>query len=510
MKIKGLLTGLLIVNSIFANAQTSKSSKPNIILVYIDDLGYGDVGCYGAKDVKTPNVDFLAKNGLKFTDAHCTAATCTPSRFSLLTGSYAFRNNAAILAGDAPLLINPDQTIMPAMLQKAGYTTGIVGKWHLGLGNGSINWNKEIKLGPLELGFNYSFLVPATLDRVPTVFVEGHHVVNLDPSDPIKVDYNKKIGNYPTGLEEPQLLKFKADSQHSQTIINGISRIGYMAGGKSALWKDEDMAKVLLSKVNTFLDQNKHKPFFLYFSFTDIHVPRAPNIRFKNKTKLGSRGDDIVQMDWSVGELLKTVKKLGLSKNTIIIFSSDNGPVLNDGYDDKAEELLGNHKPGGPFKGGKYSVFEAGTRVPTIVYWPGKVKSGTSNALVNQVDLYASLAALTGQKLKSEDAPDSFNFLQTWLGKSLKGREVMLEEAFTLALREKDWKYIEPVSKPVPDWMKNKHIASGLSHKPQLYNLKTDLHEQHDLAKANPAQVKKMKIMMDRIKKGGSRLGFKQ
>lgn len=509
MKFKFLLAVLFGLNATSANAQPTKPSKPNIILVYIDDLGYGDVGCYGAKGVKTPNVDFLAKNGLRFIDAHCTAATCTPSRFSLLTGSYAFRNNAAILPGDAPLLISPEKTIMPAMLQKAGYTTGIVGKWHLGLGDGSIDWNKEIEPGPLELGFNYSFLVPATLDRVPTVFVEGHHVVNLDLKDPIKVNYNKKIGKYTTGLEEPQLLKFKADSQHSQTIINGISRIGYMSGGRSALWKDEEIANVLLNKVNTFLTRNKHQPFFLYFSFTDIHVPRAPNSVFKNKSTMGSRGDDIAQMDWSVGELLKIVKRLGLSKNTIIIFSSDNGPILNDGYDDKAEELLGDHQPGGPFKGGKYSAFEAGTRVPTIVYWPEEVKPGISEALVNQVDLYASLAALTGQKLNSKAAPDSFNFLQTWLGKSSKGREVMLEEAFTLALRDKDWKYIEPVSKPVPDWMKNKNIATGLSPKPQLYNLKTDIHEQHNLAESNPVQLKKMKAVMETIKKSGTRPGLK-
>lgn len=295
MKLKLLLLSIFTLNVIFTDAQKIKQQKPNIILFYIDDLGYGDVGCYGAKGVKTPNVDFLAMNGLKFTDAHCTAATCTPSRFSLLTGSYAFRNNAAILPGDAPLLINPNENTMPAMLQKAGYTTGIVGKWHLGLGKGSINWNKEIQPGPLELGFNYSFLVPATLDRVPTVFVEGHYVVNLDQKDPIEVNYNEKIGNYPTGLEDPQLLKFKADSQHSQTIINGISRIGYMSGGKSALWKDEDMAKVLLKKANTFLNRNRHGPFFLYFSFTDVHVPRAPNAMFKNKTNMGSRGDDIAR-----------------------------------------------------------------------------------------------------------------------------------------------------------------------------------------------------------------------
>jgi len=507
MRLKYLLfTGLFVTCFFAAKAQ----QKPNIVIVYIDDLGYGDIGVNGAKGVKTPNIDFLAKNGLNFTDAHCAASTCTPSRFSLLTGSYAFRNDAAILPGDAPLLINPKTRTLPAMLQSAGYTTGIVGKWHLGLGNGYINWNKYIGPGPLELGFNYSFIVPATLDRVPCVYVDGHYVANLDPKDPIKVDYTKKIGNYPTGIEDPELLKFKGDLQHSNTIINGISRIGYMSGGKKALWKDEDIAKVLLSKVNNFLTQNKNKPFFLYFSFTDIHVPRAPNGMFKNKSSMGSRGDDIAQMDWSVGQLLSSLKHLGLSKNTLIIFTSDNGPVLDDGYDDKAVQLVGAHKPGGPYKGGKYSAFEAGTRVPTIVYWPGIVKPGVSSALVNQVDLYASFASLAKQKLNPADAPDSFNYMQTWLGNTKKGRDIMLEEAFTLAVRNGDWKYIDPVSKPTPDWLKNKREPNGLSHSPQLYNLKTDIGETKNLAASNPALVKKLKVELDAIKNKGTRPGYKK
>ncbi len=184
-----------------------------------------------------------------------------------------------------------------------------------------------------------------------------------------------------------------------------------MYGGASALWKDEEIVDVFIGKVKSFITQNKSKPFFLYFSYTDIHVPRDPNPRFKGKTAMGSRGDAIAQMDWSTGEVLKTLNKLGLSKNTMIIFSSDNGPVLDDGYDDKAEELVGNHKPNGPFKGGKYSAYEAGTRVPTIVYWPNKVTPGISNALINQVDLYASLAQLNNQRLTADAAPDSYNVL---------------------------------------------------------------------------------------------------
>ncbi len=499
---------LAIATSLFS--QKAIPPHPNIIIIYADDLGYGDVGCYGAKGVKTPNIDMLAKNGLKFTDAHCTAATCTPSRFSILTGSYAFRNNAAILPGDAPLLIRPQTHTMPGMLQKAGYTTAVIGKWHLGLGNGVINWNGDIRPGPLELGFDYSFLIPATLDRVPTVYVENHNVVNLDPKDPIKVSYDQKIGNEPTGLEHPELLKVKADSQHSNTIINGISRIGYTTGGRSAWWKDEDIADVLIKRTKIFLNENKNRPFFLYLSYTDIHVPRDPNPRFKGKSTMGRRGDDIAQMDWTTGEVMKTLYNLGLTKNTLVIFTSDNGPILNDGYDDQSEELLGDHKPGGPFKGGKYSAYEAGTRVPTIVYWPSKVKPGVSDAMVSQVDFFASFAKLTGQKLKADAAPDSYNMLPALLGKSMTGRKTMLEEAFTLGLRNGSWKYIEPQTKGTPPWLKDKKVETALATKPQLFDLKNDVSEEHNVIDKYPDEAKKMKKILNDIEKAATRPGYKK
>ncbi|HUX56595.1 MAG TPA: arylsulfatase [Bacteroidales bacterium] len=495
--------------SIFA--QDKKAPKPNIIIIYTDDLGYGDVGYNGAIGVQTPNIDLLANNGLQLTDGHCSAATSTPSRYSLLTGSYAFRKDAAILPGDAPLLIRPGTPTLPAMLQKAGYTTGVVGKWHLGLGNGDIEWNGVISPGPLEIGFNYSFLVPATLDRVPCVFVENHRVVNLDSKDPIVVNYNQKIGNDPTGLEHPEMLKITTDTQHSFTIIDSISRIGYMSGGNSARCKDEEIADILTEKAKVFINKNKNKPFFLYLAFTEPHVPRVPNPRFKGKSTMGSRGDVIIEMDWATGEIVKTLENLGISKNTMIIFSSDNGPILNDGYDDRAEELVGDHKPGGPYKGGKYSIFEAGTRLPTIICWPSIIKPGVSKALFNQVDFYASLANLVGQKLNPTEAPDSYNVLPVLLGKSDKGRQIMLEEAFTLALRKGNWKYIEPQSKDTPDWLKDKKVETGLNAFPQLFNLSTDVGEQHNVIAQYPKRRKNMqKILKAILDDGGSRPGFKK
>jgi arylsulfatase A-like enzyme len=504
-----LLITALIAFTTPSLAQRAAPSKPNIIIIYTDDLGYGDLSCYSATSVKTPNIDKLAKNGVKFTDAHSTAATCTPSRFSLLTGSYAFRNNAAILPGDAPLLIRPGTPTLPGMLQKAGYTTGVVGKWHLGLGDGIINWNTEIKPGPNEIGFNYSFLIPATQDRVPCVFVENGRVVNLDANDPITVNYNHIVGNDPTGLDHPGLLKMNADTQHSNTIVNGISRIGFMSGGKTARWKDEDFPDVLLKKATTFITDNKNKPFFLYFSLSDIHVPRDPHPMFKGKTSMGRRGDDIVQMDWTTGQLMKALEKLGLTKNTLVIFTSDNGPILNDGYDDNSETLVGSHKPSGPFNGGKYSAYEGGTRVPTIIYWQSKIKPGISSALINQVDFYASFAKLTGQQLNTIEAPDSYNMLPALLGESATGRQTMLEEAFTLAVRDGNWKYIAPQTKPTPVWLKDKDVATGLSTTGQLFNLKNDKAEKHNVIHKYPAEAKRLKELLKNIESGGTRRGYK-
>lgn len=508
--VSGLLMLLFSISNFISFAQT-KNRKPNIIIIYVDDLGYGDIGCYGASLVKTPNVDRMASKGLRFTDAHCSASTCTPSRFSLLTGSYAFRNKAAILPGDAPLIINPNTPTLPGMLQKAGYQTGVVGKWHLGLGNGSINWNEHIKPGPSEIGFDYSFLIPATGDRVPTVYVENQRVVNADPSDPITVSYGQKIGNGPTGYENPELLKMKADRQHSETIVNGISRIGFMSGGKKALWKDEDFPVVLTNKAKEFINANKQDPFFLYFAFQDIHVPRVPNKMFRGKTKMGPRGDAIAQMDWCTGEIIKELEKLGIAENTLVIFSSDNGPVLDDGYVDFAAQKIGTHKPSGIFKGGKYSAFEAGTRVPTIVYWPSVIKPGVSDALISHIDFYSSLARLTGQKLEgTNQAPDSFDMLSVLLGKSNKGRTTLVEEAFTLAIRSGSWKYIRPVKSAPPAWFASKNIPSGLENHQQLFNLQNDIEEKWNIASIHPDKVNKLQNKLSKIEKGATRPGYKQ
>ncbi|PWD98981.1 sulfatase family protein [Marinilabilia rubra] len=484
----------------FCGGAFAQTPKPNVVIIYVDDLGYGDLSCYGATEVQTPNVDKLAENGIVFTDAHCSSSTCTPSRYSLLTGSYAFRNNASILPGDAPLIIDLDTPTLPGMLQKNGYKTAVIGKWHLGLGDGDVDWNGKITPGPLEVGFDYSYLIPATGDRVPCVMVENHHVVGLDPEDPIQVSYKKKVGTDPTGLEQPELLRYQADKEHSKTIVNGVSRIGYMSGGNSARWNDETVPHQMLHKARQFMNQNQDNPFFLYFAFHDIHVPRLPDYRFKGTTDMGVRGDAIVQMDWVTGQLMQHLENLGVSENTMIIFSSDNGPVLNDGYEDKAIEMLGEHKPGGPFRGGKYSAYEAATRVPTIVQWPGVIQPGKSDALIGHTDFYASIASIVGHELTEKEAPDSYNLINALTGKSKKGRDFLMEQSYTYSLRKGNYKYIKPVKKWKPDWIEEKKgIESGSSFKPQLFDLSKDIWEENNLADKKPKLVKQMQAELSRI-----------
>lgn len=480
-----------------------QKDKPNVIFIYADDIGYGDISCYGYSSVKTPNVDKLASEGLRFTNAHCAASTSTPSRYAMLTGEYAWRRpGTGIAAGDAAIIIKPERYTLAKMMKQSGYITGVVGKWHLGLGaeTSKQDWNGTVTPGPEQLGFDYSYIMAATGDRVPCVFIENGKVVKLNPKDPIAVSYIKNFPGEPTGKTHPELLKMLPSHGHDQSIVNGISRIGYMKGGNSALWVDENIADSITSKALGFIEKNQKHPFFLYFATQDVHVPRVPHPRFAGKSGLGPRGDAILEFDWIVGQVMKTLKNLHLEKNTLIILSSDNGPVLDDGYQDQAVLLLGKHKPWGPFRGGKYSGFEAGTRVPQIVYWPGVVRPDVSHALTSQIDWFASMAALSGYKMHKSEAPDSFDELNTLLGRNKKNRPFVVEQNVNnvLGIIVGDWKYIEP-SKFWP-MSKETNIELANSKLPQLYNLKNDPGEKNNVAEKYPAKVAALKARLEMIK----------
>ena len=394
-----LLSGIVTLSGCNHAPQKSNgqnNQKPNIIYIFADDLGIGDLSCYGATKVSTPNIDRLAGQGVQFTNAYATSATSTPSRFGLLTGMYPRRQeNTGIAPGNSELIIDTTCVTMADMLKDAGYATGAVGKWHLGLGpKGGTDFNNRITPNAQSIGFDYEFIIPATVDRVPCVFVENGHVVGLDPNDPITVSYDHKVGDWPTGEENPELVTLKPSQGHNNTIINGIPRIGWMTGGKSALWKDEDIADIITHKAKNFIASHQEEPFFLYMGTQDVHVPRIPHPRFAGKSGLGTRGDVILQLDWTIGEIMHTLDSLHIADNTILIFTSDNGPVIDDGYQDQAYELLNGHTPMGIYRGGKYSAYEAGTRVPFIVRWPARVKPNKQQALFSQIDVYASLASL--------------------------------------------------------------------------------------------------------------------
>lgn len=494
--------GAMAATALSSRTLWAAPSKPNIVLIYADDVGYGDIGCYGATRVKTPNLDKLAGGGLQFTNAHASSATCTPSRYSLLTGEYAWRKKGTgILPGDASMIIRPGRTTMPSLLQQQGYRTGVVGKWHLGLGDGNVDWNGDVKPGPLEIGFDYSFLIPATGDRVPCVFLENHRVVNLDPKDPIRVSYDKPFPGELTGKEHPELLRMKPSHGHDMAIVNGVGRIGYMMGGKSALWVDEDISLTLTAKAVSYIERNKQNPFFLYFATHDIHVPRLPNARFRGKTDMGPRGDAIAELDWSVGQVLDTLDRNGLARNTLVIFSSDNGPVIDDGYRDQAVERLGNHKPAGRFRGGKYSNFDGGTRIPMIARWPGHIQPDTrSDALISQVDLVSTFAALCETKPPSGAAPDSENVLPALLGKTKTARSSLVEHADSLAVIRGNWKLIAPGDGEKLN--KNTNTELGNDRQPQLYDLEKDPAEKDNVAAENPDKVKALTALLDGIRSG--------
>lgn len=470
--------------------QNNNIARPNVIVILADDMGYGDVSAYGSKTISTPNIDYLANKGVCFTDGHSTSATSTPSRYGLFTGCYPWKNkDAKILPGDAPLLIKESQFTMPKMFQKAGYKTAAIGKWHLGMGNGNADWNKKVTPGANEIGFDYSCLIAATNDRVPTVYVENGYVVGLDPNDPIEVNYEKNFEGEPTAISNPEMLKMHWSHGHNNSIVNGIPRIGFMKGGNSAKWVDEDMADYFIGKIKEFIENNHEKPFFLYYGLHQPHVPRAPHQRFVGKSGMGPRGDALLEADWCVGELISILKKKGLLENTLIVFSSDNGPVLNDGYKDGAVEMLGDHKPAADMRGGKYSLFEAGTRVPFFVFWKNHISPVVSDALVSQMDLLASLAELIDADIPKN--LDSENLLDAFMGKTAVGRKSMITEAMgRLAYRKGDYMLIPPYKGEKKNLTGNElGIVSDFA----LFNMRTDIGQTNDMSKENIVLTKEMK-----------------
>jgi arylsulfatase A len=387
-----------------------------------------------------------------------------------------------------------------------GYKTAVIGKWHLGLGVDKPDWNGNLNPGPMEIGFDHCFLLPTTNDRVPQVYVQDHRVLNLDPADPLWVGDSKPSEDHPTGITHRDTLRMDWSHGHNSTIHNGISRIGFYTGGHAARFRDEDLADKWVEQSVKWIEANKDHPFFLFFASHDLHVPRMVHERFQGKTSLGPRGDAIIELDWCVGQLLDTLDRFKLAENTLVVFCSDNGPVLDDGYKDDAIEKIDGHKPAGPYRGGKYNVFEGGTRTPFITRWIGRIPSGESDEMVCTIDLAASCAALAGVKLPDNACLDSFNVLGAMLAdKNAKGRDHLVQQdngvGGNYGFRVGNWKLLRHDSK------RTSNTELRLDRRPieqyLLFDLESDPGERNNVIEEHGDIADQMKDRLAQLIKAG-------
>lgn len=488
----------------------SAADRPNIVLIYADDIGWGDLGCYGAKVIPTPHMDRLAAQGARFTSGYCTSGTCTPSRYSMLTGEYAWRRNGTgVLRGDAPLIIPTSRPTVATVLRDAGYATAVVGKWHLGLGprrnvpDASLDWNKPIAPGPREVGFQFSYIMAATGDRVPTVYVRDGSVVGLDPKDPIEVSYAKPFPGDPDlkSDEIRRTLRQDWSHGHNMALVNGVGRIGWMRGGKAAIWDDTTMGDVFAEQAVRWIDAVKTKPFFLYYASHENHVPRVVHPRHAGKTPLGPRGDAVVAFDEQVGRILDALEKAGVADKTLVLLTSDNGPVLDDGYKDEAFERNrdASHLPAGPFRGGKYSSHQGGTRVPFLARWPAAIKPGTvSSQLVSQVDIPAWFARLAGADPTPFLRLDSNDIIVGWPGAGPDRDHIVSHGGGNrYSLREGKWVYVTAYpSTNMRTFHGPGHVQGTPTNVDQLYDLDKDPGERVNLADKHPEVLERLKARL--------------
>lgn len=483
--------------------------KPNIVFILADDLGYGDLSSYGATLVNTPNIDRLAEEGIRFTNAYSPHSVCTPSRYSLMTGRYGWRswNGHETVWADDPMLIDTTQTTLPKILKISGYQTALIGKWHLGFGfPGTLGWdkhkgpdyNQELKPGPLEIGFDYFYGIPH-VGQQPHMFIENHRVVGLNESDSMEIILDKRYLNrasYEDRGNMPPAHEFK--------------------GYDSAKYKHEDVAIQITERAVDWINNQRDAPFFLYFAPRNVHGPLIPNPRFNGTSKIGVYGDFLNELDWSVGEVMKALDSNGISDNTIIILASDNGAV-KDYLESKIVDYNG-HKPNGPLFGQKTESYEGGVHVPMIVRWPGTVKAGSqSNKIVALTDVFATLAEELNYPLTWNEGEDSFSFLydlkNNVSNQPVRESIVLDSKSGLFAIRNGDWKFISGQGGGGAHWDQKKNIrmvthewnySKNYNNPPgQLYNLKEDLGETNNLYYSYPEIVVKLRSELRKIQYSG-------
>lgn len=465
----------LAVFAALAGPVQAAPARPNIVLILADDLGYGSLGCYGADPalVRTPHCDRLAREGIRFTDANTTASVCSPTRYSLLTGRYCWRTplQYGVLPYDAPLHIETNRLTLSSLLRRHGYRTAAIGKWHLGYGEGpTAVFTNELRPGPLELGFDYHFGVPCNHGDATGVYVENHRVAGLRSAE-LKPGVTNYYGRPFLGLDAPQRV-------------------------------DEEVMDVLTDRAVAWLEQQQPgKPFFLYFNPVAVHEPVTPSEKTRGTSRAGPYGDWIHELDRSVGRLLDVLDRKGFARNTLVIFTSDNG---GENKRTRSGAQLQAQAAGlqlnGPWRAGKHSIFEGGFRVPFIVRWPDRAPPGTvCTEMISVADLLATTAAIVGEKLPAATAAeDSFNVLPAFLGKKVRRPlrpDMVLHSADgVFAIRQGPWKYIE--GKPArKDGGAIRNKAS--ENKEQLYNLAEDPGEQRDLLTQHPEIARRLASLLE-------------
>jgi arylsulfatase A len=471
------------------------AARPNIVLIMADDMGYGDVGCYNGKSkIPTPNMDRLAQQGMRFTDAHTPSSVCTPTRYGLLTGRYCWRSRLkkGVLWGFDHPLIEKNRDTIASFLKRHGYATACVGKWHLGLGwttndgnkgawpdhskskphaNGwNIDYARPLRGGPTSLGFDYFFGIAASNNMPPYCFIENDRVVG-----------------------KPALKK---------TPLHYGNTAAPMVAG----WDDSQYGPNFTKKAIAFIEKHQAKksgkPFFLYFPSQAPHRPCVPPDFVKGKSRAGRRGDMVVEFDWSVGQVLETLRKHRLTDNTIVIVTSDNGATPGDTFPPGSKKRNGNifgktygHRSCGPWRGYKSQIWEGGHRVPLIVSWPNKIAKGSvSDELVCLTDVIATLADVLESKLPAGAGPDSVSFLPVLLGRksgALRQRAVVHHDfSGRFAIRQGDWKYVAPSAR----------TRHGVETAAMLFNLKRDSTESNNVIGKHPAVAKRLAKLLSGIR----------
>ncbi|MCB1228478.1 MAG: arylsulfatase [Verrucomicrobiales bacterium] len=472
-----------------------------MLFILADDLGYGDLGCYGAEKVETPHIDALARAGRRFTQAYSPCSVCTPSRYNLLTGRYAWRTwvGGSTLWANDPLLIEPERFTLADLFKSQGYATACLGKWHLGFGQpGMEGWddvlgpdyNRDLKPGPLELGFDYFWGFPH-VSQYPHFIIENHRVLGLDPKDPVRITPDKRPG-------------FELDYLHRPR--SGLAAALGQAGGEKSRYQHEDLATKLTARAVEWLDHApKKQPFFLYLAHRNIHSPLIPAPKFQGTSSIGPYGDFINELDDSVGQVLAALERNGLVDNTLVILSSDNGGVKEYRPNDHPE--VEGHRINGPLRGQKTTVYEGGVRVPLMARWPGHIEAGSVDAtsLVALTDVMATMADFFDAKLPENAAEDSFSFLGALLdGVSSESprRESLVVDSFreTLGIRRGSWKLILGQNGGGANYPLevDPTLPAG-----QLYHLAEDLGEEHNRYTEEPEKVAELTAELQRIRDSG-------